>query len=394
MGSHFRRRGVGPKQARIIVISALALLLVAFGIVTATPDRKSLVVGKHEAPTTMSTVTVPLPDLGGTTIPAPRRSASLLGPNGRAYGRALTFHSNIPVKDGLVFVLIAGSDARPGEDLHKARTDSLHIVAVDPATKSGTIVGIPRDTYVSIPGRGEAKINTAIGFGGPRLLVETVRNFTGLPVEYYALTGFRGFAEMVDELGGVDVYVPRNMNDRYSGANFAEGYHHFNGEKALAFSRDRNSVAYGDFTRSENHGRVMLAALAKMREEVGDDSGLRRWLSVLARHVELDVPMSELESLAALARRIDPSWLQNVVMPGRIGNAGKQSVVYPTEAAAAMSGDLRDDARLTGSTAGTPPEEETTTTSEETTTTTDSPLFGTTTTSSTTTTTTVDDDEF
>lgn len=412
MASHFSRRGAGAARARVVTVALLALGLVALGIVKATPEHKSLVVGRDEpAPnTTTPTVTVPLPDIGRPPLRVPRRSASLLSANGRAYGKALAFHSNIPIKDGLVFVLIVGSDARPGENLHKARTDSLHVVAIDPATRSGTIVGIPRDTYVDIPGRGEAKINTAMGLGGPSLMMQTVRNFTQLPIEYYVLTGFQGFSEMVDELGGVDVYVPRNMNDKYSGARFEQGYHHFNGEQALAFSRDRHT-AYGDFTRSENQGRLMLATLAKMRSEVDDDAGLRRWLSVLAAHAELDVPMSELESLAALVRRIDPAWLNNVVMPGKIGTApGGQSVVYAGEAAAAMWGDLRDDARLTGSTAGYGEGdpgggEDTSTTSGEsttTTTTTTRPLLGgggptsTSTTSTSTTSTTVDpyDEEY
>lgn len=384
MASHLRR-GAAAQRARVAIIAVIALLFVAFGIVKASPDHKALVVGKyHEPATTTPTVTVPVPDIGRKPIPAPPRSASLRGATGRAYGRALGFHSNIPIKDGLVFVLIVGSDARPGENLHKTRTDSLHVVAIDPATRSGTIVGIPRDTYVEIPGRGEAKINTAMGSGGPDLLVRTVRNFTGLPIQYYALTGFAGFSRMVDDLGGVDVYVPRNMNDKYSGARFEQGYHHFNGEQALAFCRDRHSVAYGDFTRSENQGRLMLATLAKLRSEVGDDAGLREWLGVLARHTELDSPMSELEGLAAMVRRIDPSWLQNVVMPGRIGNAGSQSVVYPTEAAAAMWGDLRDDARLDTAPSGsdntesptTYPEETTSSTNPTTTSTTRSPIIG------------------
>jgi LCP family protein required for cell wall assembly len=326
----------------------------AAGALVTRPEHKSVVIGKYDPSTTTEpTVTVPAPELdgSGTTIPAPRSSSRLLSANGSAYGKALAFHSNIPIKDGLVFILVVGSDARPGEDLRKTRTDSLHVVAVDPATRSGTIVGIPRDTYVDIPGKGEHKINEAMERGGPELMMQTVRNFTGLPISYYVLTGFAGFAAMVDDLGGVDVYVPRNMDDNYSGAHFASGYHHFNGDQALAFCRDRHDVPYGDFSRSENQGTLMLATLAKMRTEVGDDGGLRKWLSVLANHAELDVASSELDSLAALARRLTPSALNNVVMPGKTGTAsGGQSVVYPGEGAAAMWGDLRDDARLTGAT--------------------------------------------
>ncbi len=333
-----------------VVLAAVGMI--AAGIVVKSNDNKSVVIGRVPLTTvtTRPTVAIPEPDIGRGPIPAPRNSSSLLAANGSAYGRALAFNSRIPIKDGLVFILIVGSDARPGQNLHKTRTDSLHVVAIDPATRSGTIVGIPRDTYVNIPGKGMAKINTAMGSGGPPLLMQTVREFTGLPIEYYVLTGFEGFAKMVDDLGGVDVYVPRNMDDNYSGAHFAQGYHHFNGEQALAFCRDRHSVKYGDFTRSENQGLLMLATLQKMRAEVSDDDGLHRWLGVLANYAELDVPMGELDGLAALARRLSPEALNNVVMPGKTGSAsGGQSVVFPTEAAAAMWGDLRDDARITGS---------------------------------------------
>src|SRR3954465_3072912 len=98
MSSHFRR-GAGAQRARIAVISVLALLLVAFGIVKATPSHKSLVFGKYDAPapTTAPTVTLPPPDIGRKPIPAPRGSRSLVGANGSAYGRALAFHSNIPI---------------------------------------------------------------------------------------------------------------------------------------------------------------------------------------------------------------------------------------------------------------------------------------------------------
>jgi LCP family protein required for cell wall assembly len=347
-------------RVRYAAVVLAAVGMVAAGILVKSSDHKPVVIGRVPLTTvtTQPTIAVPEPDIGRAPIAPPKNSSSLLAANGSAYGRALAFHSNIPVKDGLVFVLIVGSDARPGQDLHKTRTDSLHVVAIDPATRSGTIVGIPRDTYVNIPGKGMAKINTAMGSGGPSLLMQTVREFTNLPIEYYVLTGFQGFAAMVDDLGGVDVYVPRNMDDDYSDAHFAQGYHHFNGEQALAFCRDRHSVKYGDFTRSENQGLLMLATLAKMRAEVSDDEGLHRWLGVLANYAELDVPMGELDGLAALARRLAPEAINNVVMPGKTGSAsGGQSVVYPTEAAAAMWGDLRDDARITGSAPVTSPDD-------------------------------------
>jgi hypothetical protein len=189
-----------------------------------------------------------------------------------------------------------------------------------------------------------------------------VRQLTSLPVDYYVLTGFTGLARMVDELGGVDVFVERRMNDRASGARFERGWHRFNGAEALAYSRDRNDVARGDFTRSEHQGVLILSALAKMRAEVADDDGVVRWARVLLRHARLDVPLSRLPALGALARRLDPGRLRNVVAPGRLGTAGGQSVVFLTTSAARLFDDLRPDAVVGEPDRSPPPEPEPTTT--------------------------------
>jgi polyisoprenyl-teichoic acid--peptidoglycan teichoic acid transferase len=349
-----------------VLVPLLVAMLVAAGC--SGKRRADVVIGKPKATTTTAAavatiVTVPPPDIGRAPIPEPRPARGLKGANGRPYG-TIAFRSDIPVPGDLVFILVAGSDARPNEDIRRTRADSIHLLAVNPRTLEGTVLGFPRDAWAEIPGHGAAKINTALSTGGPNLLAETVRHLTGLPVHYYVLTGFTGLAGMVDELGGVDVFVERRMNDRNSGAHFEPGWHHFNGNEALAFSRDRHDVPNGDFSRSENQGKVILAALAKMRAEVGDDDGLRRWIDVLLRHVMLDMPMSEVLPFGALARRLEPEALRNVVVPGKVGTAsGGQSVVYLGEDAARIFEDLRADAVL-----GTPqrPEQTTTTSSSST----------------------------
>ena len=344
---------------RRAAVLGLVAMLVAAGC--SGKRRADVIVGKPATTTTaaavVATVVVPPPDLGRKPIPEPRPVRGLKGANGRPYG-TIAFRSDIPVPGHLVFILVAGSDARPREDIRRTRADSIHLLAVNPRTLEGTVLGFPRDAWVEIPGRGAGKINTALSSGGPDLLAETVRHLTGLPVHYYVLTGFSGLAGMVDELGGVDVFVDRRMNDRNSGAHFDPGWHHFNGAEALAFSRNRSDVPQGDFSRSENQGKVILAALAKMRAEVGDDEGIRRWIQVMLRHVVLDVPMDELLPLGALARRLEPEALRNVVVPGRVGTAGSQSVVYLGEDAVRIFEDLRPDAVL-----GAPQRPEQTTTS-------------------------------
>ena len=299
-------------------------------------------------PTTAAPV---VPGAGGGSGPV---GGTLKGTDGRAYGNAIPFNSSIPVPSGLQFVLVIGSDARPHEDVRRTNADSLHLIAVNPATMEGTIVGIPRDAWVDIPGRGNGKINSAMQHGGPSLVVDSVRRLTGLPINYYVLTGFTGLTAMVDALGGVDVLVNRRMADRFSGAFFEQGWHHFNGTQALAFTRNRYDTANGDFGRSENQGTLILAALGKMRAEVGDDAGVRKWVDVLLRHASLELPADRVLPLAALGRRLDPARLRNVVVPGRIGFAGRQSVVFLTAEAAGVFTDLRDDAVIGGSAGAAP----------------------------------------
>jgi LCP family protein required for cell wall assembly len=346
-----------------VAVAALVLAVAAAGCAGTRP-APAAVVGVPEGTSTStlgprvltpSTAGVPGPpaDLfveGGAerTVRAEPRSGGLAPSDGTPATPAIPFTTSEPVPEGLVFILVAGSDARPREDMARTRADSIHLLAVNPATGEGTVLGLPRDSWVEIPGHGRDKINNALALGGPNLLAATVRRLTGLPVDYYVLTSFTGLTRMVDDLGGVDVLVDRRMNDHNSGARFERGWHHMSGAEALAFSRNRTDVANGDFSRSENQARVILAALAKMRSEVADDGGVARWIGVLLNYVRLDIPRDRLPNLGALARRLDPAHLRNVVAPGRIGTAGAQSVVYLTKDAARLFEDLRADAVIGG----------------------------------------------
>lgn len=291
---------------------------------------------------------VAVADDGVTLSPRaePAADRRVLPPDGGPPGSPVPFHSDSEGHRDLVFVLVAGSDARPGEDVTRTRADSVHVVAVNPGLGAGTIVGIPRDAWVDIPGHGKGKINSALALGGPQLLARTVTEATGIPLRWYVLTGFAGLEAMTDDLGGVNVHLDRRMNDPNSGAHFERGWHHFKGNEALAFSRNRKDTALGDFSRSENHGILMLATLAKMRAEIGDEGGLGRWLEALRRHVHLDMGMGELFDLAVTARRLDPARVANVVASGKVGKAGSQSVVFLDDGARATFADVADDGVL------------------------------------------------
>jgi LCP family protein required for cell wall assembly len=142
------------------------------------------------------------------------------------------------------------------------RTDTIMLLHVPDGGGPTVLMSIPRDSYVSIPGRGKNKINASYAFGGEALLVKTVEKATGLHIDTYAETGFGGFADVVDAVGGVDVCVKKAMKDKKAKLNVKKGCQTMDGATALGYSRARYSDARGDLGRVERQ-RQVLAAIAK-----------------------------------------------------------------------------------------------------------------------------------
>jgi LCP family protein required for cell wall assembly len=257
---------------------------------------------------------------------------------------------HVPVLDGSepIFVLLIGSDARPNEEIPEARADSIHVVAINPAEAKMTIVGFPRDALVPIPGFGTNKINAAMFHGGPELVVETVEELTGITMDYWALTGFGGFDAMVTQVGGLTMDVPFSVVDSAAGANLQAGRQTLSGDDALAFARARKSLPSGDFGRSENHGRLMVAALAEFQKQFrSDPSRLLVWVAAGLRNASSDVPLDQLMSLAFTATTLNSRRVANVVLPGSVGMNGTTSVVNLNQTALqAISRDLESDGLL------------------------------------------------
>ena len=124
-----------------------------------------------------------------------------------------------------------------------------------------TVVSIPRDSWVNIPGHGMSKINAAYGDGGPKLMVQTVEQATGLTVNDYVEVNFLGFVKVIDALGGVNICLPEPVDDPYSGLQLSAGVHHVDGITALAYARDRHSFASSDLARIQDQQKLMSSAL-------------------------------------------------------------------------------------------------------------------------------------
>jgi polyisoprenyl-teichoic acid--peptidoglycan teichoic acid transferase len=241
-----------------------------------------------------------------------------------------------------LFILALGSDARPGQNPARERSDSIHLIGVNLSTHRATILGFPRDSWVNIPGHGTSKITTAMSSGGPSLTVATIERLTGIRIDFWILTSFRGLVNMVDNIGPLTVRVVQDMHDRYSGANFSKGVHRFRGGQALAFARDRHDVPNGDLTRSLNHGKLMLAALAKLRKDFArSPARIFTWLSVGWRNIHTDLGATSLLDL--MATQIPSKNVNNLVVPATTGSVGAQSVVFISSGASAIYADMRQD---------------------------------------------------
>jgi LCP family protein required for cell wall assembly len=247
---------------------------------------------------------------------------------GIVLGRAHGGYTPDPTGRRTITILAIGSDARPGEEPLSSRADSIHVIFLHPRTQRAVIVGIPRDSWVSIPGHGTDKINAAMASGGPARMVQTVEQNFGARIDYWAVTSFWGIAQMVDEVGGLQVRIPFRMQDPYSGADFHQGLKRLHGKQVLAFARDRHSVASGDFGRQENGGRVFVSALIQFRKEYRKNpSRLLTWIAAGVRHMDTDIAMNELVELAFTASQVPEKGVRNVVLPGGTGSIGGLSVV-------------------------------------------------------------------
>ncbi len=254
--------------------------------------------------------------------------------------------SFVPALEGErpLFILALGSDARPKQNILRERSDSIHIIGVNLQTHHATVLGFPRDSWVHIPGHGLNKINTAMALGGPDLLVKTIEQLTGIHIDFWVLTGFKGLKAMVQGIGGLTVQVTQSMHDTFSGANFNPGKHHFSGSQALSFARDRHSFMNGDLTRSGNQGVLLLAALDALHKKFAKDPAtVLKWIAVGFPQLHTSLDVQTIVDLGFTATQIPMANVNNLVVPASTGNVGPQSVVFISSSASKVYRDMRAD---------------------------------------------------
>lgn len=237
-------------------------------------------------------------------------------------------------------VLMVGSDARPGQSVNGARGDSLHIVGFD-GHGGGGIVGIARDSYVSLSTGGKGKINSALTYGGPTALQQTVVSATGVHVEGYMITGFLGFKEMVNSIGGLRLKAPVAVKDASSSANVKAGVNHLSGVQALSYARARHTVAGGDFGRSANQGLLIMAAAGFTK--LAGPPKLPRLLYMAAPSIATNLSAEQVLTFAAGTFITHPNKVHNRVAAGSFAmTGGGESIVLWDAKARSLFADIRN----------------------------------------------------
>ena len=208
------------------------------------------------------------------------------------------------------YMLLLGTDGRPGEENYRA--DTIILARIDPNNKHVTLISIPRDTKVEYNGS-TMKINGVHTYGGPDDMVRAVNELCGVEISHYAEISFNGLVALTDAVGGVEVDVPDRIDDPKAADFVIEpGLQTLNGEQALAFCRSR-AYADGDYTRMR-HQRIFIAALANTLLNKVDAGNIVPIIDSVSDMVVTDLSIQDIVSLANAMRGMntDEIWTANI----------------------------------------------------------------------------------
>ncbi len=233
---------------------------------------------------------------------------------------------DIPPPGSAINVLLLGNDRRPGED-GIPRTDAIMVILADPQQQRIAMLSLPRDLWVDIPSYGASRINAAYVLGeqynapGGGLWVarDTVSNLLGIPIHYVVMVDFEGFISLVDVLGGINVYVEKELYDTtfptmdygYTTVHFLPGMQFMDGYTALTYSRIRHPDS--DFMRTSRQQAVIVGIASRLRER-GDLKNITSVDSItgaLKGYVQTDMPVDRIVGLVWSLRMVEAAHVEH-----------------------------------------------------------------------------------
>jgi LCP family protein required for cell wall assembly len=244
-------------------------------------------------------------------------------------------------------ILVYGDDSRKGLDAHQQyilhtgndqsdNTDTIMLIHLSPGRHQVTVMSIPRDTMVPMyqcdagpgyPGQqadpnSYVQINSLLAAGGPVCLWKTVEQQTGIFINHFIGIGMLGFVKVVNDLGGVNVCVPFNVNNLVSGLDLTAGEHHINGIEALAFWRTREDIGTGSDLERIQRDQFMSAQVVKGVLSSGLLSSPLRLLSVVtdaaaSMTTDSGMTVSDLVGIAESLRNVSSKNVQFITAPNQ-----------------------------------------------------------------------------
>ncbi len=216
------------------------------------------------------------------------------------------------------YMALMGSDTRHGQK--QQRTDTIIVARVDPKNKKISMISIPRDSRVAIPGQWTTKINAAAVYGGPALVIKTLKQLTGLPITHYVNISFYGFKDVVDAIGGVWVDVPIEIYDTQASAfgkayaTVHKGYQKLDGKHALTFVRTRHTMADSDYGRMRNQ-QTFIKALAGQALSLSNVFNATSIINAVASNLDTDLSPSQLADLVLQFKGMKANGIDTATAP-------------------------------------------------------------------------------
>ena len=224
-------------------------------------------------------------------------------------------------------ILLLGVDSNgEGTDpFEGTRTDTIILMNIDPRSKSLNAISIPRDSKVYLPGdHGIQKINAAHAIGGIGMTIKTIEDTLGVKIDRYIMVHDQAVKEIVDALGGVDIYVEKNMHyNDYSGKlfiNLKKGENHLDGKEVIGYLRFRHD-AMGDIGRTQRQ-QWFLRGLMEELKKPETITKLPEIINVANKYIKTNMSFYELSQYASLAKHIDMDKIEIAMLPGAPNKKG------------------------------------------------------------------------
>ena len=224
-------------------------------------------------------------------------------------------------------ILLMGVDVASNESnpFKGNRSDTMLLISIAPYGKNINVISIPRDSKVYIPGKNKAdKINHAFAFGGAKLAVKTVEESFGVKINNYLAISNAGVIKMIDTLGGLPIYIEKNMKyDDYSAnlhINLKQGEHILTGKQTEGYLRFRHD-SFGDIGRIRRQQWFFNALLARLKDPTVIVK-LPELLKIMPEYIQTDLSAYDLAKYAGMAKNVDTSTIQIATIPGAPSTKG------------------------------------------------------------------------